>query len=172
MKHSIAILALLVGLTLPTEAQIAYSGHLEAGYQHYLFRTVTVDPGINWRGYHLNNRQNGIALFFINGLMFNDRKLHTGIGLGFYNFEGVNGFSIIGDFDYLPLKNRVTPLFNLRLGYNHIWNQYAGGTGSVHTEVGLGINYKINEKFGIYIKSGILLTQQAFLLPLTLGFRY
>jgi hypothetical protein len=58
------------------------------------------------------------------------------------------------------------------LGYNHIWNQYEGGTGAVHTEFGVGINYKIKEKFGLYIKSGILITQQSFLLPITLGFRY
>ncbi len=172
MKHLLTIFALVLGSTLMTKAQTVYSGRIETGYQHYLLKTITVDPGPNWKGYNLDNRQNCFNFASVNGLTFNDRNLFTGIGLGFYNFEGIDGVAIFGDLEYLPLKKRVTPLLNLRLGYNHIWNQYEGGTGTMHTEFGLGINYKIKEKFGLYIKSGILITQQSFLLPLTLGFRY
>jgi hypothetical protein len=85
---------------------------------------------------------------------------------------GIDGVAIFGDLEYVPLKKRLTPILNLRLGYNHIWNQYEGGKGTMHTEFGLGINYKIKENLGLYIKSGIMITQQSLFLPLTLGFRY
>mgnify|MGYP000093588501 CR=1 FL=1 len=172
MRHFIPTLILLFVSTLFAEAQISYSGRIETGYQHYLFRTLTVDPGPSWKGYNLDEKQNGINFTTSNGLSFAKRKLYTGIGLGYLNYEGFEGISIFGDFEYLPLKNRLTPLFNLRLGYNHIWNQYEGGTGTMHTELGLGINYKMKEKLGVYIKSGLLITQQSFLVPITLGFRF
>ncbi|MBX3164643.1 MAG: hypothetical protein KF900_09180 [Bacteroidetes bacterium] len=163
---------LLLVSTLETKAQISYFGRIESGYQHYVFRPVRVDPVHGWKGYNLDEKQNGFSVTFVNGLSFADRKLFTGIGLGYLNFEGINGVSVFGDFEYLPLKNKLTPLFNLKLGYNHIWNQYEGGTGTMHTEFGLGLNYTLKEKFGIYIKSGILITQQSLLIPITLGFRY
>jgi hypothetical protein len=157
---------------ISAEAQLNYSGRVETGYQHYSFRTITVEPGSNWKGYNLDEKQNGFNFTTVNGLTFNNRKLFTGIGLGYLNYEGINGVSIFGDLEYLPLKKRISPLFNLRIGYSHIWNQYADGSGTVYTELGLGLNYKIKEKFGIYIKSGMVITQQSVLIPITLGFRY
>lgn len=138
----------------------------------YMYRTISVDPGPNWKGYNLNEKQNGINLTVINGLSFVNKKLFAGIGLGYLNFEGINGISVFTDFEYLPLKTKLTPLVNLKLGYNHIWNQYEGGTGKMHTELGVGLNYKLKEKFGLYLKSGMLFTQQSFMIPVTLGFRY
>jgi hypothetical protein len=88
------------------------------------------------------------------------------------NFEGTNGVSVFADFEYLQLKTRITPLLNLKLGYDHLWNQYDGGTGTMLTEIGIGINYKLTEKFRLYLKSGMLYTQQSFLIPITIGFRY
>lgn len=172
MRHFFLTLILLLVSILFAEAQISYSGRIETGYQHYLFRTLTVDPGPNWKGYNLDKKQNGFNFTTSNGLAFAKRKLYTGIGLGYLNYEGIEGISIFGDFEYLPLKNRLTPLFNLRLGYNHIWNQYDGGTGTMQTEFGLGINYKMKEKLGVYTKSGLVITQQSFLVPITLGFRF
>ena len=138
----------------------------------YMNRTISVDPGPNWKGYNLNEKQNGINLTVINGLSFVNKKLFAGIGLGYLNFEGINGISVFTDFEYLPLKTKLTPLVNLKLGYNHIWNQYKGGTGTMHTELSVGLNYKLTEKFGLYLKSGMLFTQQSFMIPVTLGFRY
>jgi hypothetical protein len=120
MKTLVAILALVLCLPMITKAQTSYSRQFEVGYQHYLFRTITVDAGPNWKGYNLDNRQNGFNLTSVNGITFKDRKLFTGIGLGYLNFEGINGVAIFGDITYLPLKKRVTPLLNFRLGYNHI----------------------------------------------------
>jgi hypothetical protein len=172
MKTFLTTSVLLLWLTMPTKAQTSYSGRIETGYMNYLFRTITVEPGPNWKGYNLNNRQNGFNFNSINGVTFQDRKLFTGIGAGYSNFDGIDGVAIFGDFEYLPLKKRLTPILNLRLGYNHIWNQYEGGTGTMHTEFGIGINYKIKENLGLYIKSGIMITQQSLFLPLTLGFIY
>ena len=163
---------LLLVLALKSEAQVSYAGRIETGYQYYLFRMVTVDPGPSWKGYNLDDKQSGFSIRSSNGLTFADRSLFTGVGIGLFSFEGIGGTSFFGDFEYLPLKNRISPLYNLRLGYNHIWNQYEGGTGSMHTEFGLGLNFKIREKTGIYIKLGMLFTQQSLLIPITLGFRY
>jgi hypothetical protein len=174
MKRKILLttFVLLLWLSMPTKAQTSYSGRIETGYMNCLFRTITVDPGPNWKGYNLDNRQNGFNFSSINGLAFQDRKMFAGIGLGYLNFEGIDGVAIFGDLEYSPFKKRLTPILNMRLGYNHIWNQYEGGTGTMHSEFGLAINYKIKENFGLYIKSGIMITQQTFILPLTLGFRY
>ncbi|MBL1409672.1 hypothetical protein [Sphingobacterium faecale] len=172
MKGLFITLKILILSTLVSNAQINYSGRFETGYQHYLFRTLTVDPSPNWKGYNLDKKQNAFSLTSVNGLTFNDTKLFTGIGLGYLNFESISGVSIFGDFEYLTSKSRMTPLFHLKLGYNHIWNQYEGGKGTMLTEFGLGLNCKLNEKFGVHIKSGIHIVQQSFLIPITLGFRY
>jgi hypothetical protein len=172
MRQILTTFIALFLLPIVTVAQIRYSGRIETGYQHYLFRTITVDPGPSWKGYNLNEKQNGLNITSSNGLSFGSRKLFAGIGIGYFNFEGIDGISVFGDFEYLPLKNKLTPLLSLRLGYNHIWNQYPGGTGTMHTEIGLGLNYELNEIFGVYIRSGMLLTQQSLLIPITLGFRY
>jgi hypothetical protein len=172
MKHILTTFIAIFLSTLTTDAQTAYSGRIETGYQHNLFRTVTVDPGPNWKGYNLDEMQNGFNCNIVNGLSFTNKNLFTGIAIGYLNFEGIEGISILGDFEYLPLKNKLAPLFNLKLGYNHIWNQYAGGTATMQTEFGLGLNYRLNEKIGIHLKSGMLKTQQCLLIPITIGLRY
>lgn len=172
MRHLLTSTILLFALCNTANSQTNYSGKIETGYMQYMYRTISVDPGPNWKGYNLNEKQNGINLTVINGLSFVNKKLFAGIGLGYLNFEGINGISVFTDFEYLPLKTKLTPLVNLKLGYNHIWNQYEGGTGTMHTELGVGLNYKLKEKFGLYLKSGMLFTQQSFMIPVTLGFRY
>lgn len=171
MRQFLSSLIILIVSTLVAEAQISYSGRIETGYQKYLFRGLTIDPGPNWKGYYLNEEQNGYSITASNGLAFVKNGFYTGTGVGYLNFEGIKGVSIFGDLEYLSSKNKLAPLLNLRLGYNHIWNQYEGGTGTIHVECGLGLNYRMNEKFGVYIKSGVLITQQSFLVPITLGFR-
>ncbi len=167
------ITALLVLTVVSTSrGRISYAGRIEVGRQQYAFRTVRVDPGPNWKGYVLDNKQNGFSIASSNGLSFVNKKLYAGIGLEYFNFEGIDGVSVFGDFEYLPLKAKVSPFFNLRVGYNHLWNQYEGGNGTIHTEFLLGLNYSINEKYGLYTKSGMLLMQQSLLIPITLGFRF
>jgi len=172
MKQLLTTLILLFALSYAAESQTNYSGKIETGYMKFLATTIQVDPGPDWKGYNLDEQQNGFDLNIINGLTFINKKVFAGLGLGYMNFEGINGVSVFADFEYLPLKTRFTPLLNLKLGYDHIWNQYDGGKGTMLTEIGVGINYKLTEKFDLYLKSGMLLTQQSFLIPISFGFRF
>lgn len=60
-----------------------------------------------------NEKLNGVHANFSNGLTLANKKLFTGVGLGYLNFEGIKGISAFGDFEYLPLKNQLTPLLNI-----------------------------------------------------------
>ena len=170
MRHLLTTTILLLVLSMVAKAQISYSGKFEAGYMKFRYNTIQFDQGPGGKGYYLND--NGIDINYINGLTFVNKKIFAGLGLGYLNFEGTNGVSVFADLEYLPLKTKLTPLLYVKLGYNHIWNQYDGGTGTMHTEFGIGLNYKLTEKFGLYLKSGMLYTQQSFLIPITIGFRY
>lgn len=161
---------LLVLISVIGYAQADYQRKIETGYMFYQFNTVQVDPGPNWKGYYLED-ENGMDFNVINGLSFKE-KIFTGIGLGYLNFEGINGFSIFADFEYLPFKTKLNPLLNMKFGYNHIWNQYENGTGSALGELGLGLNYRLTESLNIYVQSGILMTQQSLLIPIRIGFRF
>lgn len=172
MTRFVFTLIILLVFGLYTQAQVGYAGRIETGYQYYLFRAITYEAGPDWQGYYLSQNQSGFSIATSHGLCFANQKLYTGIGLGYLNFQGTDGASVFGDLEYLPFKTKVTPLVFLRLGYSHLWNQYEGGTGSTHAEFGLGVNYRIKEHFGLYIKSGFTITQQAFLVPVALGFRF
>ena len=172
MKHLLTIGILVIALSLTTNAQINYSGKIETGYLKFNKHTVQIDPGPDWKGYDLHEDQNGIDLNLINGIALFKERAFVGIGLGYLNFEGVNGISVFSDFEYLPLKTRLTPLLNLKIGYDHIWNQYDGGKGSALTEFGVGINYRLTEKLSVFLKSGLLLTQQSSLIPIRIGIRF
>jgi hypothetical protein len=151
-------------------SQINYSLKAETGFLKYQFNTIQVDPGPNWKGYYLDE-ENGIVLNIVNGIDFKN-KLFAGIGIGYLNFEGINGVSVFSDFEYLPFKTRLTPLINLKIGYSHIWNQYENGTGTGLGEFCLGLNYRLTEKIDIYTKSGFTMTQQSLLIPIRLGIRF
>ncbi len=170
MKHLLITSILLITLSHLAFPQIDYQGKTETGYMRFQHHTIQVDPGPGWKGYNL--KENGIDINLVNGLTLFKKKLFAGIGLGYLNFAGIHGASVFADIEYLPLKTRITPLLNLKIGHVHIWNQYEGGTGTMLGEIALGINYKLTEKFGLYLKSGILLTQQSFLIPTTIGFRF
>lgn len=151
-------------------SQINYSIKAEAGFLKNQNNTIQVDPGPDWKGYNLYE-ENGIAFNIINGIDLKN-KLFAGIGIGYLNFEGINGLSVFTDFEYLPLKTRLTPLINLKIGYSHIWNQYENGTGTGLGEFLLGLNFRLTEKIDIYVKSGFTMTQQSLLTPFRLGIRF
>lgn len=170
MKKITTIILILTTFGLQLYSQIDYFGKVECGYLFFQNTTINVDPGPNWKGYNLNDEQDGIDINLMNGVSFKN-MFFTGLGLGYVNFEGINGFSIFGDLEYLPLKSKLTPLINMKIGYNHIWNQYENGTGSALVELGGGINYQLTEKMGIYLQSGLLVTQQSFLIPIRIGIK-
>ncbi len=149
-------------------SQVEYAMKVEAGFLKYRFNTIDVDPGLNWKGYYLDG-ENGVDLNIINGIKYKGR-LYAGVGIGYLNFEGMSGFSVFSDFEYLPLKKRLTPLINLKIGYGHVWNQYENGTGTALGEIGLGLNFRLSDSLNTYIKSGFLLTQQSLFVPLRIGF--
>ena len=151
-------------------SQISYSIKAETGFLMYQNNTIQVDPGPNWKGYNLYE-QNGIDFNIVNGIDF-ENKLFVGIGIGYLNFEGINGFYAFTDFEYLPLKTKLTPLVNLKIGYSHIWNQYENGTGTGLVELSTGLNYRLTEKIDIYAKSGFTITQQSLLIPIRLGIKF
>lgn len=110
------------------------------------------------------------SLNLINGFHFN-HKTFVGAGVGYLNFEGINGISLFSDFEHLFLKTKLTPLVNLKVGYCHIWNQYENGTGTGLGELCFGLNYILNKKIHIYGKSGFIMTQQSILYPIIVGIR-
>ena len=152
-------------------SQVEYRIKVESGFLKYNYLTIQIDPGPNstWKGYNLKG-DNGIDINLINGYIFGD-KFFTGLGVGYLNFKGINGLSLFADFEYLPLKTRLTPLLDIRLGYSHVWNQYEKGTGTAIFELGGGLNYKLTEKSNIYLQYGYLMTQQSNLTPIRIGFR-
>jgi hypothetical protein len=168
----IAFLSLMIFVVSVSkgQSQVNYSIKAEAGFLKFQYNTVQIDPGPNWKGYNLDEH-NGADFNIVNGLNYND-KVFTGVGIGYLNFEGINGVSVFSDFEYLPLMTKLSPLVNLKVGYSHIWNQYENGTGTGFGELGLGLNYRVNEKIDVYIKSGFLMTQQSLIIPIRLGFRF
>lgn len=170
-KVRLTLIELIIILTVNrAHSQITYSIKAETGFSIYQYNTIQVDPGPNWKGYNLNG-EDGVDFNIVNGIDFKN-KLFVGIGLGYMNFEGIDGLSIFSDFEYLPLKTRLTPILNLKIGYSHLWNQYENGTGTGLGEFCIGLNYRLTEKMHIYAKSGFTMTQQSLLIPVRLGVRF
>ena len=172
MKNKFWVLVLLIAFAKSAQAQIKYVGKVEIGYLKYKNRLLDVDPGVDWRGYNLNNKQSGLSISSVNGISLLKERLNTGIGVGYLNFQGISGISVFSDIEYLPFNTKLTPIFNLRLGFTHIWNQYDNGTATALGDFGLGLNYRLIDKLSVYIRSGIALTQQASFTPINFGIRF
>lgn len=170
MKKNMLGILILLALTQQGFSQINYAGKIEAGFLKFKRNTIDIDPGSNWKGYYLEN-ENGIDFNAINGVKFK-HVFFTGIGLSYLNFEGKEGYAIFVDLAYLPLKSSLSPLINLKIGHNHVWNQYENGRTSVLFELGAGLDYRLTKKTGIYLQSGFLLMQQSYLIPLRMGVRF
>lgn len=151
-------------------SQSVYLLRVETGVLSFQGHIVDVDPGPNWKGHNLNENQNGVTLEIINGISIKN-KLALGVGLGYLNFEGTNGYSVFGDLRYVPLKSKISPLLNIRAGTSRIWNQYEGGTRTGLFEVGFGVSYRLKDRSALYFSSGVQFTQQALLIPIRLGLR-
>jgi hypothetical protein len=168
---SFTLFLFLTIVSFTAYCQAEYSAKVETGFLKYRYQLVQydLDPGSDWKGYYLDNEQDGIDLNLVNGVSFFENRFFTGVGIGYQNFEGINGITVFGDIEYLPLKSKLTPLLNIKAGYDHIWNQYEGGTGTAFGEFAAGVSYKLTEKLNIYLKSGILFTQQSSLIPIRIG---
>jgi len=174
MRKTILIVLLLFSLEYSGYTQIQYKRKIEVGYSKYIAKTVQtvhVDQNADWKGTNLDKQQNGIDISFVNGLKLNER-FYIGLGIGYLNFEGINGYTITSDFEVLPFKTKLTPLLNLKIGYSHIWNQYENGTGTPLVELCTGLNYKLTDKLGLFMQIGFVLTQQSLLRPIRIGLKF
>ncbi len=170
MNKGYILLLLFLLIAFNSFSQAKYSLKAEAGFTKFLFNPVSVDAGPDWKGYYLDG-QNGIDINISNGVMFK-KKIYTGLGFGYLNFEGQHGVSIFSDFEFLSVKKKIAPLANIKIGYFQLWNQYENGTDTVLIELMAGLNYHLTESVDIYFKSGFLITQQSLLIPIRLGFRF
>ncbi|MFA6276761.1 MAG: hypothetical protein WC622_08430 [Pedobacter sp.] len=149
-------------------AQLNYSSRLEIGYLPYLSQTIKVEPGPTWKGYELDNKQNGLQISAINGINIKER-LFVGVGVSYLNYEGINGYSFFGDIKFLTSKKRLSPLLNFRAGDSKLNNQYENGSKSGTVEFAAGINYKMTSRFNIYAKAGFMFAHGATFSPIRIG---
>jgi len=156
---------------LAASGQAEFTMKFESGFLSFKETLVDVDPGPDWQGHYLNKEQNAFDVAFIGGIEVFER-FSAGLALGYMNFEGTNGLSVASDLNYVMLSSKLSPLVHGRFGYNHLWNQYDGGTGTFLTEVNVGVQYLINEQTVIYIKSGFFMAQEALLIPVRIGVRF
>lgn len=174
MRKIFAFILVLTFISVESYSQVRYARKMETGFMNFRYNTVQydMDPNSDWKGYNLDKEQDGIDLNLVNGISLFEKRFFAGAGIGYQNFEGINGITVFGDIEYLPFRSRFTPLFNVKVGYDHIWNQYEGGTGTALGEFVAGINYRMTEKLDIFLKSGMLFTQQSFLIPIKIGVRF
>ena len=173
MKTLKIIITILISIiTANACSQCHHAIKVETGYLYFIDHTITIDSdNPDWKGYKLNDQQNGVDFNIINGIRFREHYM-AGIGLGYLNFEGIHGSAMFADLEYAPLKRKISPVFSIKAGYNHIWNQYEKGSGSALGEIGAGIKYKANKKLSFHIQAGISRTQQAQFFPVRLGFSF
>jgi hypothetical protein len=160
----------MLATSLCAYSQIDFALKIETGPIQFIYNSLDVDPGPDWKGYYLEG-QNGMDVNIINGVGYDD-KLFAGVGVGYSNFDGMDGMSMFADIEYLPSKTRLSPLFNVKCGYHHLWNQYENGTGTAMGDIALGLNFRVSRTFDIFAKSGVLLSQQSFLFPVRVGLRF
>jgi hypothetical protein len=150
--------------------QLKYVGRLESGFLKYGFNTVFIKPGQGWKGYDLNENQNGIDFNFINSIRL-DKKKSLGIGLAYCNFEGYPANAIFLDFQNSSKKNNGS-IFNFKVGQNHLYNQYSGGQKSILVEFGFGKKYIIPIKSALKWQIGMVFMHKALIFPIRIGVNF
>jgi|GEM_PF-419186 len=187
MKKWIIVALCAVGLSQLGWTQSLVYVKPELGYTHFLEHAVQIEAGPNWQGYYIEY-QNAFTANIAGGVRLGSH-FTAGIGLGYQNFEGQHGVSIYADLEFYPtrlkyyegteevpvvsrIKPTVRPFVYIRTGFNQLWNQYEGGTQSAVGEAGLGFEYNFQSGNCIYLKGGLSVMQQSFLLPLGLGMRF
>jgi hypothetical protein len=163
-------LILFIAFSFQGISQLKYSGKIESGLQLFQSNTIDVDPGPEWKGYY-NPGFDILDLHVINGLHFGD-SFYSGMGISYQRLESFDGVAFYVDLEYLPFDSKITPLINIKAGYNHLWNQYEGGTGTEMLEASIGLNFSTSENRSLFTKIGTALMQQSILIPFRIGFRF
>lgn len=168
MTNRLLAILILANFTLFGFSQAKFNTKIEFGKLKYVGHTILIDPGLGWKGYNLDNQQDALSINVSSGYLFNN-VLYTGAGVGYLNFEGIHGLNVYADFDYHPMKSRLSLSLNNKIGYSHIWNQYDNGTGTILGEIGIKINYRLKNSTSIYFQIGAMATQQSLLIPFKMG---
>lgn len=155
--------------------QVKYSLNIEAAHLQFRNTLVDVDPGPNWQGHSLNER-NGYELSLINGILFQE-KFNLGFGISYHGFytssrstqHGLAGFL---NLEYANYQKKLSPLINLKLGSGHLWNQYDKGTRNFYGEISAGPMIRLSPNIQLYTKTGIMILQQASIVPFRVGLRF
>jgi len=166
-----SLLLIFICLSLMTNAQIRYTAKVEAGYEFFLSRPVKVDPGPDWRGYQLDKEPNGLDVSVINGLSFNE-YLRLGLGVGYLKYGKIDGYSIFCDLECITSKDKVSPLFNLKIGRSHINNQYDDGSTDSLVDFTAGVEHRISKKISLQYKAGFRFVHQSIFLPIRMNVRF
>lgn len=163
---------LLLFLNLGVFGQVQKQIKIETGYNYYIFNSVYVKPGPNWKGYYLREGDNGFDISFVPGKYFENNNLFLGVGFGVENLGGYNGFKIYGDMEFFNNHKKVSPILNLKMGYHKLYNQYEGGSDTILLEINVGPQFNFTEKSSIFIKTGFTVTMQSLMVPLRVGIRF
>jgi hypothetical protein len=173
MKKTLLLLALqCTTLAAFAKLPVKFESSLGVGLYNYIHAAGNVDPGPDWKGYPLPRGGSAFQVFTNNGFVaFN--RLHANIGLGYANYDGVNGGLAMANlaFDILT-KPKLTPFVYANAGYSHVWNQYSGGTGSEVFELGLGGRYKLPGKHAVFLSGGSMVQHLNFYLGVKAGFTF
>ncbi|MFD2035076.1 hypothetical protein ACFSKL_09755 [Belliella marina] len=173
MKYILTFLFLAYGEIALGQAK--YSLNIEAGHLQFRNTLFDVDPGPNWKGHDLSGR-NGYELSVINGIILRE-KLNVGLGISYNGFYAASsptyhGIAAFFNLEYANYMKKVSPLINLKLGNGHLWNQYENGARNFYGEITAGPMIKLSPKVQLYAKTGIMIQQQASLIPIRVGVRF
>ncbi|TCD17644.1 hypothetical protein EZ456_22775 [Pedobacter psychrodurus] len=158
-------------LNLCAQSQIKYTGKIETGYHIFLARPLKIDAGEGWMGYQLVGTPNGLDLSLVNGVSFKD-NLRLGLGVSYLNYGGINGYSVFGDLEYVTIKARIAPVFNLKIGSSHINNQYGDGSTETVVDFSGGVEHRVGKKLSLQYKAGFRFVHQSIFLPIRIGARF
>jgi hypothetical protein len=170
MKKRSFLSSLMICLCFTVYARPIWRFSAESGVLAYRHQTSRIDPGPDYRGPFVVD--NGRNIQLKGGYILAKKHLYLAAGCGFQQFNGINGATISGSIEVLPLSSKLSPIAAIELGYSHLWNQYPGGTGSALGAAYLGVHYQLSRKCSLYFKSGSIGFQRASWTPLILGLRF
>jgi hypothetical protein len=175
-KYIFAIIMIISTLISNAQEKIKFESTASVGSFSYFFGFVDVCPFYGSEYDLPRTGKTGIQVSISNGICIKD-KLHFGLGIGYANYDGINGLMGFSDNRIDFSKKPFAMFFYFDPGYSHFWSQYAlnnsgGGTGTFMIDFGLGARYKVFNTRKAIISTGLLLMQQNIYIPLKLGFTF
>jgi hypothetical protein len=160
----------LTGITLCFSpslfSQTGLSFQWEAGAIQYGYRTISIDPGPDWKGYYLPEK-NGFDFHLSGGIHVN-RRLFAGIGGGFLQIGDIQGVTAFLRTEVHVLDKKLSPVFGLKWGGSFVKNQYENGTRTMVFELTPGVRYRLSDQYALALTGGAMFTQQSLVFPVRL----